>query len=56
MTAREAQTTEQWVAVNDVGGVLAEGFDMEDEAWDWLEARGNYTGFAEPAEWHEVEA
>ena len=57
MTEQSSSAVErEWVAVNMFGDVLADGFDTEDSAWDWLEGRDNYTGFAEPAEWHEAEA
>ena len=47
----------EWVAVNDMGGVVAGPFESEEEAWKALEGTPQeHIGFAEPAEWHEAES
>ncbi|MWG36551.1 hypothetical protein [Halomarina oriensis] len=50
------EPVEEWVAVGAYGSVKATGFDTEQAAFDWLEARDDFTGVAEPASEHDLEA
>jgi hypothetical protein len=51
------EDVDEWVAVDDLGAVVAGPFETDEDAWTALDGtHAEGIGFAEPAGWHDDDA